>query len=233
MNDYFTRDCISNGFFTTINLINYAKRHDVENLGIVEIEEVPLYEDKNGLYFGTELLLNDYGESLVLFNISDVTPINDVLNSRKSVYLTELEKHLLSKTKESKLFKDVYNQENLSINYACKLLIKLGYYKGFKDSFDGFIKPFLNKMPAISKKQLNILNNNSRVYFCIDSIDKIISNNFIKNIDKFYGILYYGDVSLQTRSKLISVCNERNLDLRFGTNFSDHRLGESIGVRIE
>lgn len=233
MNDFLTRDNISNGFFTTTNLIDFAHRNDIKNIGIVEIEEVPLYDDKKSVYFGTELLLSNYGESLVLFNINDTSAINNVLISRKKLYLPELEEQLLSTTQDSLLFKRVYNSNELSINYACNILIKLGYYKGFKDSFDGFITPFLNKMPAISADELNILSKSSQIYFCINNIDKIISNNFIKNVNRFYGILYYGNVSLQIHSKLTTICNKYNLDLRFGTNFSDHRLGENIGVKLD
>lgn len=233
MNDFLTRDNISNGFFTTTNLIDFAHRNDIKNIGIVEIEEVPLYDDKKSAYFGTELLLSNYGESLVLFNINDTSAINNVLISRKKLYLPELEEQLLSTTQDSLLFKKVYENDQLSINYACKLLIKLGYYNGFRESFNGFVKPFLNRMPNISMEDLNILSKNSKMYFCINDIDKLVSNNFIKNIDKYYGVLYYGNVSLQSHSKLVTICNKYNLDLKFGTNFSDHRLGENIGVKLD
>ena len=233
MNDYLTRDNISNGFFTTANLINFDSRNNVKKIGIVEIEEIPLYDDQEYVCFGTELLLNNYGESLVLFNINNTSIVNNLLTSRKKQYISELQQHLLFVSKETLLFKKVYNSGNLSINYACNLLIKLGYYKGFKDSFDGFVKPFLNKMPPIATEELSILSKNSQVYFCINDVDKLISDCFIKNIDKYYGILFYGNVSLQTHSKLKTICNKYNLDLKFGTNFSDHRLGENIGVNID
>ena len=126
MNDYLTRDNISNGFFTTTNLINFAKRNNVKNIGIVEIEEISEYENEVGVSFGTELLLNNYGESLVLFNITNIQTVNNLLISRKTQYVRELRKHLLLASKDSTIFKKVYDDNKLSINYACNLLIKLG-----------------------------------------------------------------------------------------------------------
>ena len=233
MNDYLTRDNISNGFFTTTNLINFAKRNNVKNIGIVEIEEISEYENEVGVSFGTELLLNNYGESLVLFNITNIQTVNNLLSSRKTQDGRELRKHLLLASKDSTIFKKVYDDNKLSINYACNLLIKLGYYKGYKDAFEGFLKPFLNKMPPLSKEELNTLSRSSQVYYCINDINQLISNNFIKNIDNFYGILYYGNISIQNYAKLTLICNKHKLDLKFGTNFSDHRIGERIGVNID
>ena len=224
MRDYLTRSELSNGSLTTKNLIDYAIRHNITELGIVELEVLPEFIKSSNInvYYGVELLSSQSDISLVVYNIKDINnfkeKLNLLYNKEQDKLLNEAIKIFHDNSLFSSLLKEV---KVLNIYYVVKMLIKLGYTSNLKSSLK-----ILNNYITENKPDLNSLI--STYKDCGDLFIKVNNTDF-PNLN-ISGVIYTGKNNREILDTLIKKCKDYNYKLLLGSNFDNHKIGEVIGL---
>ena len=233
MVDYCVKSAISNGSMSVKDLISYAERNNIKQLGIVELEEIPeqVSSPNINVVYGTEILSDNLDLSVVVFDIKNANDLQSMIADNK----IQNQKCLISCLKKilnnSPIFENYLKSNSfLSINKAVSFLIKLGVCKDFKSSIqllynnNAVIRPdIFNQIKSFCNCG-NIFLKSNNYNFVIDNFDKIIKQNL-------FGILICEKINDNQHKNLLNLCNANNLSLLLGTGFDNHKTGDIIGVK--
>lgn len=223
MKDFLTRSDLSNGSLNTKNLIDYAYRHNIEELGIVELEVIPDFIKSSiiNVHYGVELLTSQMDLGLIVYNIKNIDEFKEKLNLIYSREQNNLYNEALKIFAGSSLFNSYLNNLNsLTIYHVVKMLIKLGYTSDLKSSLK-----ILNQFIVSNKHNINDLINLFEK--CGDLYIRVNDINFPKlNV---IGVVYTGKKNKENLDVIMKKCEEYNYKLLYGSNFDNHKTGEIIG----